>query len=45
MAQEEITSLEPELARLEEHLKVLLLPKDPTTTATWCSKSAPARRR
>src|SRR5271157_3731793 len=29
MAQEEITSLEPELARLEEHLKVLLLPKDP----------------
>ena len=29
MAQEEITSLEPELARLEEHLMVLLLPKDP----------------
>src|ERR1035437_1952139 len=29
MAQEEITSLEPELARLEDHLKVLLLPKDP----------------
>jgi peptide chain release factor 1 len=27
MAQEEITSLEPELARLEEHLKVLLLPR------------------
>src|SRR5208283_4197951 len=29
MAQEEITSLEPEMARLEDLLKVLLLPKDP----------------
>ncbi|MGA2269344.1 MAG: peptide chain release factor 1 [Bryobacteraceae bacterium] len=29
MAQEEITRLEPERARIEEHLKVLLLPKDP----------------
>jgi len=29
MAQEEIAHLEPELARIEEELKVLLLPKDP----------------
>lgn len=29
MAEEEILQLEPELARLEENLKVLLLPKDP----------------
>src|SRR5579872_6710411 len=29
MAQEEITHLEPEIARIEEDLKVLLLPKDP----------------
>jgi len=29
MAQEEITQLEPELARIEDELKVLLLPKDP----------------
>jgi peptide chain release factor 1 len=29
MAQEEITRLEPELARLDEHITVLLLPKDP----------------
>ncbi|HEY1241818.1 MAG TPA: peptide chain release factor 1 [Bryobacteraceae bacterium] len=29
MAQEEIGQLEPELARIEEELKVLLLPKDP----------------
>ncbi|HJT88794.1 MAG TPA: peptide chain release factor 1 [Bryobacteraceae bacterium] len=29
MAQEEITRLEPELAHIEEQLKVLLLPKDP----------------
>src|SRR6202030_1950283 len=29
MAQEEVASLEPQLARLEEELKVLLLPKDP----------------
>src|ERR1039457_1506091 len=29
MAQEEITRMEPELARIEERLKVLLLPKDP----------------
>ena len=29
MAQEEIAQLEPDLARIEEELKVLLLPKDP----------------
>jgi peptide chain release factor 1 len=29
MALDEVARLEPELARLEEHLKVLLLPKDP----------------
>jgi len=29
MAQEEVTRLEPELAAIEEELKVLLLPKDP----------------
>jgi len=29
MAQEEIARLEPELARIEDELKVLLLPKDP----------------
>src|SRR6202030_3072671 len=29
MAQEEVASLEPQLARLEEELKFLLLPKDP----------------
>ena len=29
MAEEEVASLEPELARIEEELKVLLLPKDP----------------
>jgi peptide chain release factor 1 len=29
MAQEEVAQLEPELARIEEELKVLLLPKDP----------------
>jgi peptide chain release factor 1 len=29
MAQEEIASLEPELARIEELIRVLLLPKDP----------------
>ena len=29
MAQEEIARLEPELTRIEEQLKVLLLPKDP----------------
>src|SRR5215472_14130096 len=29
MAQEEVASLEPELAHSEEQLKVLLLPKDP----------------
>jgi peptide chain release factor 1 len=29
MALEEVTQLEPELARIEEELKVLLLPKDP----------------
>jgi peptide chain release factor 1 len=29
MAQEEVTKLEPHLARLEEELKFLLLPKDP----------------
>ena len=29
MAQEEIATLEPELLRIEEELKVLLLPKDP----------------
>jgi len=29
MAEEEVARLEPELARIEEHLKVLLLPKDP----------------
>ena len=29
MAQEEVTSLEPELAKIEEEIKVLLLPKDP----------------
>ncbi len=29
MAQEEIAHLEPELARIEDELKVLLLPKDP----------------
>jgi len=29
MAQEEIAQLEPEIARIEEELKVLLLPKDP----------------
>ena len=29
MANEEITRLEPELARIEDELKVLLLPKDP----------------
>jgi len=29
MAQEEAASLEPELARLEEEIRVLLLPKDP----------------
>src|SRR5579885_1113422 len=29
MAQEEIAHLEPELARIEDELKILLLPKDP----------------
>ncbi len=29
MAQEEVAQLEPELARIEEEIKVLLLPKDP----------------
>jgi peptide chain release factor 1 len=29
MAEEEVTRLEPELARIEEEIKVLLLPKDP----------------
>src|SRR5581483_7647036 len=29
MAQEEIARLEPELGRIEDELKVLLLPKDP----------------
>ena len=29
MAQEEIAGLEPDLARYEEELKILLLPKDP----------------
>jgi peptide chain release factor 1 len=29
MAQEEVAKLEPQLARIEEELKVLLLPKDP----------------
>ena len=29
MAQEEVTSLEPELAKIEEEIKVLLLPRDP----------------
>jgi peptide chain release factor 1 len=29
MAEEEVASLEPELARLEEEIKILLLPKDP----------------
>src|SRR5208283_3352787 len=29
MAQEEVAHLEPELARIEEEIKVLLLPKDP----------------
>src|SRR5580698_6830104 len=29
MAQEEVTRLEPELARLENEIKILLLPKDP----------------
>jgi peptide chain release factor 1 len=29
MAQEEVTRLEPELAAIEEELKILLLPKDP----------------
>jgi peptide chain release factor 1 len=29
MAQEEVTRLEPELARIEEEIKILLLPKDP----------------
>ncbi len=29
MAEEEVASLEPELARLEEEIKMLLLPKDP----------------
>jgi peptide chain release factor 1 len=29
MAEEEIASLEPEMARIEEELKVLLLPRDP----------------
>src|SRR5580692_10428998 len=29
MAQDEVTKLEPEIARLEEDLKILLLPKDP----------------
>src|SRR6476469_4430789 len=29
MAQEELTALEPQLASIEEELKVLLLPKDP----------------
>jgi peptide chain release factor 1 len=29
MAEEEVTQLEPELARIDEEIKVLLLPKDP----------------
>jgi peptide chain release factor 1 len=29
MAEEEVTRLEPELARIEEEIKILLLPKDP----------------
>ena len=29
MAEEEVTSQEPELARIEEEIKILLLPKDP----------------
>jgi peptide chain release factor 1 len=29
MAQEEVAQLEPELARIEEEIKILLLPKDP----------------
>jgi len=29
MAEEEVTSLEPELARIDEEIKTLLLPKDP----------------
>ena len=29
MAQEEVTRLEPELAKIEEEIKILLLPKDP----------------
>jgi len=42
MAEEEVARQEPELTRIEEAIKILLLPKDPKTIRTWCWKSAPA---
>ena len=40
MATEEVARLEPQIARLEQELKLLLLPKDPNHERTSSSKSA-----
>jgi len=44
MACEEVARLEPEITRIEDELKFLLLPKDPLDEKDGCSKSAPHGR-
>ena len=39
MAQEEFAALEPQLAKIEDELKVLLLPKDPDRKSTRLNSS------
>jgi len=43
MAQEELTALEARAPQIEEDLKLLLLPKDPTMRRTWCWRFARGR--